>query len=423
MKLSHNADITKHVLSMEKRDEIQDSWLKERLDNIIIEAMDKAELTLWITISKEYNEDPLVDSLTPRLHDETRRLGFIIFHYNKENQTLNRYWIGVPHPGLNGYYDFIWDRKKEDEWSCLKHLIETINPDKIGINNSQNYAVADGLSHSLYQQLTSTLGEFWSSRLVTSEKAVIHWFLKRSPSEMSFYPFLSNLTLDIAKKALSNEVIIPGTTTCLEVVNWIRQTVLDLGLKTSFYPTIDVQRPGSGVDRLSETTIQYGDIVHIDIGLTYLGISTDMQQLAYVLKPNEKEVPTGLKEALKKANQFSDIVMSHFKVASNGNEIFERSIQDAQEQSLSAMLYSHPVGVHCHEVGPTIGLFDRQERIPIRGDLEVIEHSAYALEFNIKSYIPEWNQETFIYLEQPIAILNQTPVYLCPRQEEFYIIN
>lgn len=407
------------ILPLAAREKAQDERLTERLDVIIKEAMTVAELDCWITISREYNEDPLTRTLTPSKHDDTRRIGMIVYHLDGE---LTRYWIGLPIPTIDKYYMCVWDRRKETEWECLKGLIHRLNPQTIGINQSDHVPVADGLSSSLYRKLADALGEKFVSRFCSSEAAAVHWFLKRSEQEMTVLPFLTDLTEQITRTALSNEVITPGITTCEDVVAWLRQRVLDLGLETSFYPTIDVQRQGEKVDRLSDTVIQPGDIVHTDFGLTYLGLSTDMQQLGYVLKPNELDAPEGLKTLLEKGKQFANIVMEEMKPGKSGNDIFTKSMERAAEEELQAMLYSHPLGVHCHEAGPTIGMYDRQERIPHKGEFKAVNNSAYALEFNVKNYIPEWGQETYAYLEQPVAIYENESIYLAPMQESFYLI-
>ncbi|WP_051189139.1 M24 family metallopeptidase [Halalkalibacillus halophilus] len=413
-------DRTKAILPLEKRDQLQDELLAERLNAIIKEAMIKAELNCWIIVSREYNEDPITRTLTPSKHDETRRIGMIVFHL--ESEVLTRYWIGLPIPTIENYYSSIWDRKKETEWECLKNLIERLNPETIALNQSEHVPVADGLTSSLFWKLSDVLGEPYTSRFCSSEAAVVHWYLKRSEQEMKVYPYLTDLTQLITRQALSNEVIVPGVTTCEEVVKWMRQKVLDLGLETSFYPTIDVQRQGEKVDRLSGTTIQPGDIVHSDLGLTYLGLSTDMQQLGYVLRPDQSDAPEGLKALLLKGKKFADYVMEEIKPGRSGNDIFEKSIDRAKAENIQAMLYSHPIGVHCHESGPTIGMFDRQERIPHKGEFRVVNQSAYALEFNVKDYVPEWGQETYAFLEQPVAVYENEVVYLAPMQENFYLI-
>lgn len=401
---------------------IRDQWLNLRLDTILKEAMKKADIPMWIAISKEYNEDPVVESLTPTAHDSSRRLSIFVFVLNKKSNQVERYLIGSPHPALSGLYESIWNRGEETQWERLKKLVEEKQPAKIGINQSQNIAVADGLTHSFYKVLSNELGADWSAKFVSAEHIVIHWFLKQSNDQMMTYPFLADLTNNLAKTALSNEVIYPGITTTTEVVEWIRQRILDLGIKTSFYTTVDIQRKGSKIDRIFETTIVPGDIVHLDFGIEYLGLSTDTQQLAYVLKKGETQPPDGLLAAFKQALLMEDIVMENMKPGKTGNEVFEASMEEAKKKSLQAMLYSHPVGAHCHEAGPSIGQYDLQGKIPFRGDLEIVSNSAYALEFNIKALIPEWGNETYIYLEQPIAVYEDGADYLTPRQETFYLI-
>ncbi|MBM6617315.1 M24 family metallopeptidase [Bacillus suaedaesalsae] len=418
----HEHDRSKSILPLKKQEIIRDNFLKERLDSVLKEAMVKADIPMWIVISKEYNEDPVVETLTPCEHDSSRRLSIFVFVLHQEIQQIERYVIGSPHPALKNLYTFIWDRNKETQWQRLKKLVEEKQPSKIGINYSKHIAVADGLTSSLHDTLSEELGSKWVERFVSAEHLVIHWFLKRSKEEMLIYPFLADLTSNLAKTALSNEVIYPGLTTTTEVVDWIRQRVNDLGIKTSFYPTIDIQRQHATIDRLTDTIIMPGDIVHLDFGLDYLGLCTDTQQLAYVLKRGETKPPEGLEAALRQALVFEDIVMGNMTAGRRGNQVFEKSIQDANKSGINAMLYTHPVGRHCHEAGPIIGLFDQQTKIPFKGELEIVSDSAYALEFNVKAYIPEWGHEIYLYLEQPIAVYQNGSKYLTPRQDYFYLI-
>lgn len=413
---------TNNIMSLKDQEKVRNKWLSERLATVLPEAMKKAQLPMWVMISKEYNEDPVIETITPTSHDTSGRLSIIVYSFDETNNKVDRYFIGGPSPDLHEYYEIVWDRSKETAWECLLRIIEEKQPEKIGINTSENLALADGLTHSLYKTLVKEIGPSWSERLVSAEHLVTYWKLKRTESEMLTYRFLADLTSNLAHTILSNEVIYPGITTTNDVVDWIRQRVLDLGIKTSFYPTIDLQRKGADVDRLSGVTIMPGDIVHLDLGLDYLGLATDTQQLAYVLKEGETEPPKGLIDAFKHAEAFQDIVMGYMKPGMIGNEIFEKSIADSKKESIQAMLYTHPVGRHCHEAGPTIGMFDKQEKIPFRGDFDVVPLSAYALEFNIKAYIPEWEQETYLFLEQPVGVYEEGARYLTPRQEEFYLI-
>ena len=47
---------------------------------------------------------------------------------------------------------------------------------------------------------------------------------------------------EIIKEAFSTNVITPGISTTDDVVWWMREKVKNLGLRTWFHPTVDVQR-------------------------------------------------------------------------------------------------------------------------------------------------------------------------------------
>lgn len=201
------------------------------------------------------------------------------------------------------------------------------------------------------------------------------------------------------------------------------QRINDLGLKAWFSPTIDLQRKGITESRVFNKTIEYGDILHCDVGIEYLGLCTDTQRVAYVLHPHETSVPQGIDDALKNSNRFQDIVTSNYIEGRTGNEIFSASMKDAQEQGIKAMLYTHPIGAHGHAIGPIIGLWDNQGNVPIRGDYPLNFDTCYALELNASYVVPQWDdQEVAIFLEEPISFTKDGVKYMRERQTEFILV-
>jgi hypothetical protein len=156
---------------------------------------------------------------------------------------------------------------------------------------------------------------------------------------------------------------------------------------------------------MSESVIQYGELLHCDIGITgkYIRLHTDMQWIAYVRKPGEEHAPKGIATLLSSCNRFQDIVMSNFEARLTGNELFSNAIEQAKKEGLKPMLYTHPLGTFGHGAGPLIGLYDAQGFIKVRGERPVENNTCYALELNISGNLPEWDkQEVFIYLEEDI---------------------
>ncbi|MBY6035839.1 M24 family metallopeptidase [Fictibacillus nanhaiensis] len=407
------------IKTLKERERISDEWLLNRLHHLLPALMNKYNMDMWIIVGREYNEDPISYTLLPSVIDSSRRITIFAFVKGEDDQ-LNRFVIH-PNKQFEPFYTCYENLNGDSPFDTLRNLINTYHPQTIGINKSAHFAFCDGLSHSYYRELVDSIGEKHSSKLISSQELALDWLQLRTESELDTYKELAAITREIVKRAFSNEVISPYVTTTQDVVDWVRQYVLDLGLKTSFYPTVDIQRKGALSDRL-EGTILPGDIVHLDFGIEYLGLCTDTQQLAYVLHSEEKEVPVGLADALNTANLFEDIFFYTCNHGMTGNEIFTKVMSKAKSEGIKAMLYSHPIGNHCHAAGPLIGLYDKQEPLPVRGELPVQNNTCYALEFNIRHYIPEWNQDIPIYLEESICFRENKMQYLTNRQTEFFLI-
>jgi hypothetical protein len=134
-----------------------------------------------------------------------------------------------------------------------------------------------------------------------------------------------------------------------------------MNYSTWFMPTVEVVQPDSDIGRISvvpSNVINYGDVLHVDFGVTALGMNTDTQHLAYVLRPGETEadIPRGLVEGLKMANRLQDIVKSNMKIGITGNEILKASLKQMKSEGIKGKIYSHPIGDWGHSAGTLIGM-------------------------------------------------------------------
>jgi hypothetical protein len=203
-----------------------------------------------------------------------------------------------------------------------------------------------------------------------------------------------------------------------------------LGFTAWFHPSVSIQRADQEIfDHLTAfsegwnpKTILPGDLLHVDLGITYLRLNTDTQQHAYVLRPGENSAPDYLKAALKTGNRVQDIFTSHFKTGLSGNEILKAALDQCKADNIKASIYTHPLGYHGHAAGPTIGLWDRQTGVPGQGDYPLYENTAYAIELNAASYIEEWGKEIRIMLEEDAFFDGTNVRYIDGRQTEFMCI-
>lgn len=395
------------ILSERHRATIKDDILAERFSILLPKLMDKAEIDMWLVISREYNEDPVMRTMLPSTWLNARRRTILVFYYNKENNTIEKLAVSRYDVGEN--ITSAWDKEKQpNQWQALEKLIRERNPNKIGINISEHFGITDGLVKTDYDALLEALPEDLENKLVSAEKLAVAWIETRTPREMELYKTLVEVTHQIIDEAFSNKVIIPGTTTTEDVVWWMRQKVTDLGLETWFHPTVDIQRNNevlkSPIESFSkakkEDTILPGDLLHCDFGITYIGLNTDCQQHAYVLKESETKVPAFLSNAFKKGNRVQDILTSNFIEGKTGNEILLKSLTEAKAEGLRPSIYTHPLGTYGHSSGPTIGMWDSQEGVPVTGDYSLYKNTVYAIELNTTVNIKEWNKDIRIMLEE-----------------------
>lgn len=196
------------ILSVKEREKTKDRWLKVRLDDILPAIMDKHQLDLWVIVGREYQEDPIAETLFPAAVDSSRRLTLFAF-FLQEDKTVKRYVIHA-NPVFEPYYERIWRPASEDQWGCLARIIHENNPRQIGVNLSTHYIFCDGLTHTFYEKLLDVVGEKYAARVVSAEKVALDWLQIRSPEELASYPAIAEIAREMAREALSNKVIHPA---------------------------------------------------------------------------------------------------------------------------------------------------------------------------------------------------------------------
>jgi hypothetical protein len=298
-------------------------------------------------------------------------------------------------------------------------LIDSLNPNQIAINTSNEYGHADGLHMTEFNELKKVLAPTQFKKIVSAEKLGVAWLETRTEKEMALYPTLLAITHQIIKEGFSNQVIQPNRTSTNDLVWWFRQKVVDLGLSTWFHPSIEIQKR---VSNEKDPIIRPGDLLHVDFGISYLRLNSDVQEHAYILLPNETAVPAELAAAFTKTNRLQDILTSTFKTGRTGNAILAASIQQAKAEGIQPSIYTHPIGFHGHAAGTTIGMWDMQQGVPGSGDYAMRPNTCYSIELNAMHNIKGWNQPVRIALEQNGFFNGSGFEYLDGRQKTIHII-
>ena len=200
---------SQNILELRERAKIIDKIQNERINHLLPELMDETNIQMWVLITREYNEDPIIKTLLPSTWLNARRRTILVFYRNKsenifEKVAITRYNFGKNIPS-------IWNKEKEpNQWKALSEFIISKNPKNIALNYSDHFALADGLVKTDYEAFKSSLPKSYHNKLISSEKLAIRWIETRTKFEMMIYNQLVEITHSIIKEAFSAKVITPN---------------------------------------------------------------------------------------------------------------------------------------------------------------------------------------------------------------------
>ncbi|TGE78695.1 Xaa-Pro aminopeptidase [Pseudoalteromonas sp. KS88] len=417
------------ILSMKERAAFIDNITELRVNTLMPSLMKQHNIDMWLLISREYNEDPILKTMLPATWLSARRTTILLFARNKQG-GVDAYAI-APYK-IGNVFTKGWDKKTQpNQWQALNDIIEHYKPSNIALNTSTDWGHADGLVLGDYNTLMANLPSAYKNKIISAEPLAVAWLEQRIPQEVEMYKHIVAIAHAIIAEGFSNKVITVGKTTSDDLVWWFRERVKDLKLQTWFHPSIAIQRADSKsfdhedsfTNGYADNVIQAGDLLHVDFGITYLRLNTDTQQHAYVLKPNETQAPDYLVDALKKGNKLQDIFTAEFNEGRTGNQVLKAAREKAIAQGLKPTIYTHPLGYHGHAAGTTLGMWDSQQGVPGDGDYPLHLNTAYSIELNNAVFIKPWHKEIRIMLEED-AIFDKTGVwYLNGRQTELLLVD
>lgn len=416
-----------NLLSVREQQAVREGWLKKRLDTMLLPMMRQQKIDMWIVTNEEFHADPVTAYIAPPLPYVGRR-DFFIFADRGGNKLDRIALVRYPEEHLKSFFEVL-NPPGRDIAATLRRVVEERNPKTIALNMGGTRGATNGLTHDAYKFLTETLGQDYASRFVPAAPLIVEYMDTRLPDELEHYRTAVAVTDVLTQRAFSNEVITPGKTTVGDVRWWFLQQVNNLGLDVWFQPDLRVQRQNQDTGKTQQflsvseesVVIQRGDVIHIDCGLNYLGLSTDWQKMGYVLRQGEKDAPEGLKKALVNTNRLQDALFTHIKPGAKGFEVYDATMADMKNAGIEAMIYSHSVGNQGHALGVSIDF----RRPPAGAPLEppFREGSYTSIELNTSTPVAEWGgQKVTIMMEDDAYLTKDGMKWFRPRQTAFYLI-
>jgi Xaa-Pro aminopeptidase len=413
------------LLSQREQMDVREAWLKKRFDTMLLPMMQRNGVDMWIVVNEEFHSDPVTEHIVPPIPIVGRR---DLFVFIDRGGKLERYAIvRYLEERLKNHYTMM-NPPRDQIAATIRKLVDERNPKTIALNFGGTRGQQTGLTHDGYLFLAQALGPENEKKFVSSANLLTDYFATRLPEELDHYRQAVLATDVLTRRAFSNEVITPGKTTVGDVRWWMLQQVNNLGLGIWFQPDLRVQRQSSTtgttqnfLDVADESVVlQRGDLIHVDFGLIYMGLSTDWQKMGYILKNGEKDAPAGLKNALKNTNRLQDILFSFAKPGMAGGEAYDLTMAECKKQGIDAMIYSHPVGAHGHGLGAAIDF----RRTAVGGQVEGFRlHSYTSIELNTSTNVPEWNNQRVTMMAEDDAVMTEKGFeFIRPRQTELYLI-
>lgn len=418
------------ILSIRDRAALVLKITQKRLDTLLPRLMRETGFDMWIIACNEDNLDPIFETMMP--YENWCPITQILVMFDRgPAKGVER--LNVSRTDTQGLFINVWDanawdtQKKESQWDCLGRIIRERGPKRIGTNEGEVQWAAGGLTAVLKKRLVAAAGPQYAARLESAESLATLWAETLIEEEVELMERAAAASHSIIARMFSNKVITPGQTTADELRYFYWQKVADLGLKVSFSPFISIRgRSPENKEKYGkdDRVIRPGDLLHCDVGLKYMRYNSDHQEMAYVLRPGETDVPETFKKLMAEANKLQDVYCGEFKAGLTGNELLGNILKKARGMGIpNPRVYSHSLGYFLHEPGPLIGLPWEQVNNPGRGEVKLVPMSSFTVELSVTAPVPEWAGMDFrLPLEQDIVYLGDRTIFLDGRQTQYHLV-
>jgi Xaa-Pro dipeptidase len=413
-----------NLLTLREQMDVRETWLKKRLDALLQPMMKRNGIDVWIVVNEEFHSDPVTPQITPPIPIVGRR-DFFVFIDNGDK--LAKFAVVRYAEERLGNHYVVLSPPRDKIGETLRKLIDDRSPKTIALNLGGSRGQQNGLTFDGHKALAEILGPENERKFVSAAKFLTEFLDTRLPDEFEHYSTAVSVTDILTRRAFSNEVIRPGKTTVGDVRWWLMQQLNNLGLDTWFQADLRVQRRSKSTSTAQQflavadesEVLRPGDLIHVDFGLNYMGLSTDWQKHAYLLKPVERDAPAGLKNALKNTNRLQDILFSVARVGMTGPEVYDRTMAECKKQNIECMIYSHPVGTQGHGLGASIDF-----RRALTGEEDRLRLGSYtSIELNTSSIVAEWDNQKVTMMAEDDAYMTENGFrFFRPRQTELYLV-
>ncbi|TFY74312.1 hypothetical protein EWM64_g9699, partial [Hericium alpestre] len=306
--------------------------------------------------------------------------------------------------------------------------LERFEPRRIALNIDRDIAFGGGLHVGELDVLREELGAKWMDRTVNEPMLGVEFVARRVPGQIGYYRMMQESIWAMIEEAFSERVVQPGVTTTTDIEWWFLEKMQEQNVSTWAHPRVSVLTEESfpGWEG-SSSTIHEGDLLHVDFGMTAMGLNTDTQHMAYVLcaSAGETDAPASITAGLRKSNRMQDIQLEVMCPGMTGNEVLTVCLEKMREEGIEGQVYSHPIGDWGHAPGAVMGFTNLPTYVPVLGELPVLPDTYYSIELYAYHFIPERNETIRFRQEEDVHWVEESGrwEFVFGRQEKLHLVN
>ena len=314
----------------------QDTMLALRLDMLLPALMERVGIDCWLTLADGSEGDVLVPLITVSTTQLEGKGALLLCN---RDSGLVFYALGKGFAANAAIYEVIEPSEGAPLEALLNDRLRALEPEHIAVNDSLQFAVADGLTASNARWLREHLAPEFSSRLISSRPLVEGLLAGQISTEAPLFAESVRLTVAILDEVLSDQVVVASGTSLLDLDWAFRNRAAQLDVELAYPPRTAVYRPSSALEaerRMQlDLKLQPGDLVFLSSGIRYLGYATRVGRWAYLLPTGETAAPDWANEALSSLADAAERTVGAITVGQNVAEVL-----DAARSAMVGLVHS-----------------------------------------------------------------------------------
>jgi Xaa-Pro aminopeptidase len=332
-----------------------------------VEILNELGVDLWLTFVRETSAvgDPVLQLIYG--HSLTWQTALIISRSGERIAIIGRFESETAR--RTGAYTTVLPYDAAISPILLETLTR-LNPAQIAINYSNDDVLADGLSFGLYQVLSGYLsGTDYLARLISAEKIIRRLRGRKTPGEVQL---IREAIATTEKFYTDTFAYAHPDMSELQISAFMQQLISSHNLEPAWdlahCPIVNTgPLSSSGHVGPTDMAIEPGHLLHIDFGINQNGFCSDIQRMAYFLKPGETKPPAEVQHGFDTVVRAIQAAAAHARPGVTGKSIDEVARKIVMDAGFPEYMHAtgHHLGRLAHDGAGVLGpLWERYGDTP-----------------------------------------------------------